>query len=187
MARGPLRKTRDVERKELKYETYIPASQFDIPQEVINHFDEKGMHLRWIRVILDGQDDYKNVAKRRREGYEPVGINELPEHVRDLFETKSFGPGVAKYSNIAMVGDLALFKVAVEKAEARQRYYEQLAINNELAQRKHLGENSKLNRLLPIIDESRTVVRTGNRQSAPQEFGKTLRSTNEDISEDDAE
>ena len=180
MARGPIRKTRIQEVKEEKYETYIPSSSFVIPQEVIEKFEDEGMHLRWIRVLLDGQDDYKNVAKRRREGYEPVSINEIPEHVRDLFETKSFGPSASKFSNIAMVGDLALFKVSEGKARARTRYYEQTALNNELAQRRQLGGESRLNKLLPIHDESKTEIRTGNRQNAPQEFGKTLKSTSSD-------
>lgn len=187
MARGPIRKTRNEEIREERYETYVPPSSFDIPSEVLQHFDDKGMKLRWIRIVLDGQDDYKNVAKRRREGFEPVSISELPQHVRDLFETKSFGPAAAKYSDIAMVGDLALFKIPAGKSEARQRYYEQMAINNEIAQRRQLGGNSKLNKLLPISDESTTVVRTGNRQNAPQEFGKTLRSTNEEVDDTDAE
>lgn len=177
MARGPIRKTRIQEVKEEKYETYVPPSSFDIPEEVIEKFEDEGMHLRWIRIILDGQDDYKNVAKRRREGYVPVSITELPSHVRDLFETKSFGTATAKYSDITMVGDLALFKVPAGKARARSRYFENLALQNELAQRKQLGGDSKLNKLLPILDESKTVVRTGNRQNAPEEFGKTLRST----------
>jgi hypothetical protein len=177
MARAPIRQTRKVEQAAEKYETYAPPSQYDIPPQVLKIFNDKGYHLRWIRVTLDNSDDYKNVARRRREGYEPVMISELPEDVRDLFETKSFGPGVAKYTNIAMVGDLALFKVTLGKAKARTRYYEQLAVNNELAQRKQLGGQSRLNKLLPIIDESRSEIRTGNRQSAPEEFGKTLRST----------
>lgn len=184
MARGPIRKTRNQEVAKQKYETYIPPSSFDIPEEVQQHFEDNGMHLRWIRVILDNQDDYKNVAKRRREGYEPVSINELPDHVRDLFETKSFGPAASKYSNIAMVGDLALFKVPVAKAEARNRYYERVAINNELAQRRNLGADSRLNKLLPISDESKTVVRTGSRNNAPQEFGKTLNESTQEGDED---
>lgn len=184
MARGSIRKTRNQEIAQEKYETYIPPSSFDIPEEVQQYFEDKGMHLRWIRVILADQDDYKNVANRRREGYEPVSISELPDHVRDLFETKSFGPAAAKYSNIAMVGDLALFKIPVAKAKARERYYERLAINNELAQRRQLGADSKLNKLLPVIDESKTVVRTGNRNNAPQEFGKTLEYSTQEGDED---
>lgn len=184
MARQSIRKTREIEIAQEKYETYTPPSAFDIPQEVQNYFDDRGMHLRWIRVTIDEKDDYKNVAKRRREGYVPVQISELPEEHRDLFETKSFGPAAANYSNIAMVGDLALFKVPVGKAKARNRYYEELAINNELAQRKQLGGRSKMNKLLPIYDDSKSVVRTGSRNSTPEEFGKTLRSTSEDDGDD---
>lgn len=184
MARQPIRKTREIEVKEVKYETYIPPSSFEIPEQVLELFTEKGLHLRWIRISLDDKDDYKNIAKRRREGYVPVTISELPEEVRDLFETKSFSPGVSKYSDVAMVGDLALFKIPIAKAEARTRYYENVAYQNELAQRKQLGGKSKLNKLLPIYDESKTEVRIGNRQTAPQEFGKTLRSTQEDDGDD---
>jgi hypothetical protein len=87
-----------------------------------------------------------------------------------------------------MVGDLALFKVPLKKAQARTRYYENMALQNEIAQRKQLGADSKLNKLLPITDESKTVVRTGGGRSAsaPEGFGKTLRNTSKD-SEDDAE
>jgi len=186
MARSPIRQTRKVEQAVEKIETYTPPSQYDIPIEVREHFENQDMHLRWVRVVLDDKDDYKNVAKRRREGYEPVLISELPEDVRDLFETKSFG-AEKKYSNIAMVGDLALFKVPLPKAKGRTRYYEQMAIDNEIAQRKQLGGKSKLNKLLPIIDESRTTVRTGNRNTTPDEFGKTLRSTQASQYNDDAD
>lgn len=186
MPRGPVRKTRETEQKIERYETYMPPSQFDIPQEVKNYFEERNFHLRWIRVLLDNQDDYKNIAKRRREGYEPVGISELPETVRDLFETKSFGPNASKYSNIATVGDLALFKIPIRKAVAREHYYESLAINNELAQRKNLSGDSKLNKILPIIDESKTEVRVGNRNSAPSSgFGKTLHNAQLETTSDD--
>lgn len=189
MARSPIRKSRVVEQKVEKFEAYTPPSQYEIPPEVLDYFEERDMHLRWVRVTLNDKDDYKNVAMRRRDGYEPVLISELPEDVRDLFETKSFGPGAAKYSNVAMVGDLALFKIPNAKARGRQRYYENMAVQNEIAQRQQLGGKSKLNKLLPIIDESRSEVRLGKRNSAPEEFGKTLRSTqaSQDVNDDDDE
>lgn len=177
MARRAVRQTREEEHFEEHPEAYTPPYSYDIPEEVKEAFADKGYHLRWIRVLLGNQDDYKNVADRRREGYEPVTIAELPDHVRDLFETKSFGPAAGKYSNIAMVGDIALFKIPKAKAKGRQRYYEGLAIANERAQAKQLGGESKLNKLLPLVNESKSVVRTGTRPSAPQEFGKTLKST----------
>lgn len=181
MARQPVRTSRVLEAKE---ETYTPPFSYDIPHEVREKFTDEGYHLRWVRVLIDNQDDYKNVADRRREGYEPVTIAELPVQFRDLFETKSFGATAGKYSSIAMVGDLALFKIPYAKAQARQRYYEQMALETERAQMKQLGGNSKLNKLLPISDESSTQVRVGNRQIAPQEFGKTLKSTSASDEED---
>lgn len=182
MARGPIRQQRV---EEEKIETYTPPFSYDIPEEVKEHFESKGLHLRWIRVLVDGRDDYKNVADRRREGYEPVSITELPAHVRDLFETKSFGNAVSKYAEIAMVGDLALFKIPKAKSVARQRYYENLAYQNERAVSQNLGRDTKLNKILPIHNESTTTVRVGSRkQHAPDEFGGTLKSTTIDDSDD---
>jgi len=163
----------------MKDETYSPPFSYDVPEEVRTKFEQDGYHLRWVRVLLDNQDDYKNVADRRREGYEPVGIVELPEEFRDLFETRSLNnSATARYANIAMVGDLALFKIPVGKAKARHRYFEQMAAANEAAVMRQLqGSESKLNKLLPIHNESSTTVRVGGRGTTSQaEFGKTLKS-----------
>lgn len=175
MARTSIRTTRAVEQKE---ETYSPPSSYDIPEEVREKFADNGYHLRWVRVILDNQDDYKNVADRRREGYEPVGILELPEEFRDLFETRSLNSQAnSRFANIAVVGDLALFKIPEGKARARHRYYEQVAVNNEQAVMRQLDGGSKLNKLLPISNESSSTVRVGGRgTSSNAEFGKTLQS-----------
>jgi len=187
MARSSIRTTRAVEQKE---ETYSPPFSYDIPEEVREKFAANGFHLRWVRVVLDNQDDYKNVADRRREGYEPVGIVELPEEFRDLFETRSLNNSAnSRFANIAMVGDLALFKIPEGKARARHRYYEQMAINNEQAVMRQLDGNSKLNKLLPISNESTSTVRVGGRKTAADaEFGKTLQSNKPNatgVSEDD--
>lgn len=178
MARASIRSasTRQVEMKD---ETYSPPFSYDVPEEVRAKFEQDGYHLRWVRVMLDNQDDYKNVADRRREGYEPVGIVELPEEFRDLFETRSLNnSATARYANIAMVGDLALFKIPLGKARARHRYFEQMAAANEAAVMRQLqGSESKLNKLLPIHNESSTTVRVGGRGTTSQaEFGKTLKS-----------
>lgn len=186
MARNSIRTTRAVEQK---VETYTPPFSYDIPDEIREMYKAQGWHLRWVRVILDNQDDYKNVADRRREGYEPVGIAELPEEFRDLFETRSLNSNAtSRFANIAMVGDLALFKIPEGKAQARHNYFEQLAYNNEQAVMRQLGGDKRMDRLLPIQNESSTTVRVGGRKSASQaEFGKTLQKATTDNSSEDEE
>lgn len=186
MAR-PKRITRQEETALVKFETYTPPSSYDLPPEVFEAFKKKGFHLRFVRVLLDNKEDYKNVADRRREGYEFVTIMELPDHIRHQFETKSFGQTANKFSDIVVVGDLALMKITLAKAAARKRYYENIALETELAQARSLSKDSKLNRLLPIVDDSETVVRTGGRNSSPSEFGKTLKSTQLEDQDDSEE
>ena len=110
------KKTREQDYREV---TYSPPSEYEIPEEVRNKFEAEGYHLRFIRVLIEDKDDYKNVARRRREGYEFVKISELPEYFQGLFETKNFGSAAQKYSGIVMVGDLALAKLPIEKKLAR--------------------------------------------------------------------
>lgn len=169
-----------------KYETYTPPSSYELPREVREAFENQGLSLRFVRVILDNKEDYKNVSDKRREGYEFVTISELPHHLRSMFETKSFGSAQAKFSDIVMVGDLALMKIPEGKKRARQRYYENMALQTELAQTANLSKDSKMNRLLPIVNESETVVRTGGRKSASDAgFGKTLQNPQEEESEEE--
>ena len=169
------KKTRE---REARVVTYTPPSEKEIPQEVKNKFEAEGYHLRFIRILLDDKDDYSNVARRRREGYEFVKLSELPEYYQGMFETKNFGNAAQKYSGIVTVGDLALAKLPIENKEARDRYYQNVAVQNELAQRKNLDADSKLNRLLPLVDESSSRIRVGSRKSAEKVgFGESLKST----------
>lgn len=169
------KKTREADRRET---TYTPPSEYEIPDEIREKFESEGYHLRYIRVLLEDKDDFKNVAKRRREGYEFVTVRELPEHLQGLYEVKNFGTAAQKYSGVVMVGDLALAKLPIEKFHARQRYYANLAIQSELAQRSKLDSDSKMNRLLPLIDDSKAVVRIGGRNTTQKVgFGEALKST----------
>ena len=177
------KKTREADRREV---TYTPPSEFDLPEEIREKFEAEGYHLGWIRIMLEDKDDYKNIAKRRREGFEFVTVKELPEHLQGMYEVKNLGNAAQKYSGIVVTGDLALGKLPMEKHLARQKYYAQMAINNEMAQRSKLDSDSKMNRLLPLIDESRSVVRVGGRKNSPNVgFGESLKSTSKEDTDEE--
>ena len=73
MALTKLKATRTEETREAtsKNETYSfeEQSALDIPENVVERFHSQGMALRWIRISLDGEDDYKNVGKQQRVGW----------------------------------------------------------------------------------------------------------------------
>ena len=89
-----------------------------IPEGVKNRFNSQGMSLRWIRITLNGEDDYKNVGKRQREGWTFVSPEEVPE----LASTSIVKEG-GRYSGVVSSGDVALAKIPTETAEERRTYY----------------------------------------------------------------
>ena len=63
-----------------------------------------------------GEDDARNISKRKREGYEFVKKDEHPDFDVPMHET-------GKYAGVIGSGDLVLAKIPVEMAEAKSEYY----------------------------------------------------------------
>ena len=63
MARNATTTSRSAESRELntreQYEEYQEPNMLDIPDATRIRFANEGMTLRWIRINLRGQDDYK--------------------------------------------------------------------------------------------------------------------------------
>ena len=70
MAITKTKRTEETRESTSKIETssFEEENYLDIPQAVKDKFDSQGMTLRWIRVALSGEADYKNVGNRQREG-----------------------------------------------------------------------------------------------------------------------
>ena len=155
--------SRSAESRELntreQYEEYREPSMLDIPEEIQNRFANEGMALRWIRINLRGQDDYKNVGKRMQEGWQFVDVSEVPE-----LQHTSFVREDGRYLGAVCRGDLALAKMPAAKAQSRQRYYENQssemvdAVNQQLM-------NSSDSRM-PIKNTSKSSVTKG--RTTPQ-------------------
>lgn len=143
---------------EYRVEGYRPGSELDIPQEVIEMFANENMHLRWIRYSTAGQDDSRNISKRRREGYEFVQKQELPEKYRDMFDATK----IRGNNQIVCIGDLVLAKIPVKNMKARQKYYEdqsRVAVKNAQNEAKE-NSDARMGRMVPIVDESTTEVKS---------------------------
>ena len=111
--------TRETETKEY---TFTEPSWLDVPDIVVNRFNAEDMTLRWIRISLKGEDDYKNVGNRMSQGWVFVTPEEVPEmlHSATVLDT-------GRYTNCVVRGDVALAKMPRGKAKARNDYYENKA------------------------------------------------------------
>jgi hypothetical protein len=58
--------TREIETKEY---TYTEPNFLDIPDLVVDRFTNEDMVLRWIRISVKGDDDYKNVGNKMSQGW----------------------------------------------------------------------------------------------------------------------
>jgi len=150
--------SRSAESRELntreQYEEYQEPNMLDIPDSIRIRFANEGMTLRWIRINLRGQDDYKNVGKKMQEGWQFVTVDEVPE-----MQHTSFVKEAGRYEGTVCRGDLALAKMPLAKSQARQRYYEGKsqdmvdAVNQQL-----MGGNDSR---MPIRNTSKSSVTKG--------------------------
>jgi hypothetical protein len=102
-----------VSREKSARAVYVPPTNLPDPTP------EPGYVYRWVATHVLGQSEVTNVSRRMREGWEPVKAADHPELMM---------MGNEKTGNVE-IGGLMLCKIAKEKAEARDAYYNQQAQN----------------------------------------------------------
>ena len=132
--------------------TYTPPSYLDAPEPNVD-----GVKYRWLRVSTGGEDDARNIAKRKREGYEFVKKEEHPDFDVPVHES-------GKYAGVIGSGDLVLAKIPVEMAEAKNEYYENKtqmqteAVDNDLLKEQ--------NPSMPITQRRNSSVSFGKKKNS---------------------
>ena len=101
------RKTREQDERP---KVWQPASLLPDPDQ------QPGYAYRWIRVASNGKSDGQNFMAKRREGWEPVRIEEQPQFT-DMTDPDS------RYKDNIEVGGLLLCKAPKELMEQRKDYF----------------------------------------------------------------
>jgi hypothetical protein len=153
MAKSRNVETRELNNREQDMEFREP-NMLDLPDTVVNRFKNEGMALRWIRINLRGKDDYTNVGKRVQEGWQFVDVNEVPE-----IQHTSFVRDEGRYTGAVCRGDLALAKMPLQKAENRQRFYENKS--SEMVDAVNQQLMSQSDSRMPIRNSSKSQVTKG--------------------------
>jgi len=138
--------TRETEARQVSWK---PAHDLPVPDP------QDGYKFRWIRVSMMGQDDHRNVASSRREGWVPCKASDHPEISADF---KAFG--LTPSSDTIEIGGLLLCKTSVENANARRDYYD------DLTQRQTQSVDSNFMRendpRMPLFREGKSKVSFGS-------------------------
>jgi hypothetical protein len=127
--------------------SWRPANDLPTPDP------KDGLRFSWKRVAIMGVADPANMAKARREGWEPCKAEDHPEMASDF---ASFG---LQPTGLIEIGGLVLCKTTVEIDEARKRFYENLTRQHTQAvDNNFMRENDPR---MPLFAESKSKVSFG--------------------------
>jgi hypothetical protein len=117
-----------------------------------------GVHYRWVRHELLGDDHAGNVHERTRQGYEPVRPEELGgDWQADVLDT-------GKHAGIVRSGDLILMKVDQDIVDQRNEYFANKTKAQEGAVNSELQKNNSA--VAPISQDEQSSVSVGGGRNA---------------------
>jgi len=134
--------------KEERRVSWKPAHDLPVP----DHRDGYVHHSK--RVSYLGNADPANMAKARREGWEPCKAEDYPEMMADY---AAFG---VKATGVIEIGGLVLCKTTTENANARKEYYANMTQRQaDSVDNNFLKENDPR---MPLFSEGRSKVSFGS-------------------------
>ena len=142
-SRAP-RKTREQSERP---KVWQPASLLPEPDQ------QPGYSYRWIRVASAGKADGQNLMSKRREGWEPVRIEEQPQF-------DGMTDPASRYKDNIEVGGLLLCKAPKELMQQRKAYFAQ----KNQAQMDSVDNNfmRESDTRMPLFKEKRSTTSFGS-------------------------
>ena len=144
--------TRTTRASGTRKKTWTPPSKLETAKA------PDGVHYRWVRHELLGDDHAGNVHERTRQGYEPVRPEELGgDWQADVLDT-------GKHAGIVRSGDLILMKVDQEIVDQRNEYFANKTKAQEGAVNSELQKNNSA--VAPISQDEQSSVSVGGGRNA---------------------
>jgi len=147
------------ERENLSHDAIMSAIEdndwLQIPEHIKERFLSEGHVLRWVRIMLDGQEDHQNIGRKEREGWTFVLAKDCPE-LSSGFKVKEDG----SLSGCILRGDVALAKQRIEYHEAKKELKLKRTKQMEEAIKNRLHSDHP-DRRMPITDSSKEQVSKG--------------------------
>lgn len=152
------REAREASTRDTKQRTYYDSENWlDIPSHIEKNFLDQNFKLGWLRIFINGDEDFKSVGKKINEGWEFVTSDEVPE--------MTMGYGYHKendrFQNCIVRGDVALAKIPHDIWQARK----QRGIDRNIEMNEAINQRlmSMQDRRMPISNASKSRVTVGNR------------------------
>ena len=140
--------------KEQTTYTFEEPNLLEIPETIVDRFNDAGMTLGWMRLSVRGKDDVSHIGRKMQEGWEFVKKEEVPE-----MEQSSVVRDEGRYSGAVCRGDVALGKIPTGRIEARKAYYKNKSDSLMDAVNSQLMKNN--NSRMPISNSSKSQTIRG--------------------------
>ena len=140
---------RETETREETEYVFEEPDATHIPRRVEERFNQQDISLGWLRILLNGQDDYQEIGKKQSQGWEFVTPEEVPE-----MGSTSVVREEGRYAGVVSRGDIALGKIPTVKLEAKRRFYRNKA--NEMLEAVNTQLMNSSNSKMPISNNSKS-------------------------------
>lgn len=112
---------KETRKRSARKKVYERVVESDLPEDLVKLFKKDNYDLKLIRWSLHGEEDYRYLTQREKEGYEFVTASELPDwfigSVR-LMDTKG-------RQGMVILGDLCLMKIDSDLRQSRTDAYQE--------------------------------------------------------------
>lgn len=94
-----------------------------LPKELHDYFKTDNWDLKLVRWSIEGNEDYRYLNRREKEGYEFVTVDELP----DWYKNSVNCIDTRLRKGLVIMGDVCLMKVDTDLRNSRRKVYQDLA------------------------------------------------------------
>lgn len=149
-APGDVRQSREAEAREQSASrmTTEAPKQWTPPRRLSAPKPPPGMHYRWLRASLNGDEDRDNFHMRQREGFTLVKAEDINNQ---QFPTLSDGP----YKGYVGQGGLVLAQIPIEIVKQREQHYKRENVEQASKHSKEFRKGEHAAMPLDVVDEQR--------------------------------
>lgn len=100
---------------------YERINESKLPQELIEHFKKQNYDLKTVRWMLHGEEEYRYLNRREREGYEFVESSEIPQNLLQGLRVQN----TKSHAGLVTMGDLVLMKIDCDLRNSRRKAFQE--------------------------------------------------------------
>lgn len=154
-------KSRVISNRESEKRVYYETdSWLTIPPHVEQDFLSRGYKLGWLRIYLNGEEDYKAVGQKIAAGWEFVSKDEVP----DMTVGYGYHKAEDRFEDAIVRGDVALAKMLTHVFDAHKQ--RGLDKNRQMNDAINHRLNSMQDKRMPISNNSKSRVTVGGKAAS---------------------